>query len=148
MNERIMIMFEETAIALRSLNKRIERLEGVTGPEQSLVGESRSDEQPDGAEERSERSERSVERSGVGKIVDAIKLLRHIDCKMDEALEAEIAAQKNRNVGLKQYWAGKGAALGFLADYVDQIAEKRSDLSNDKGMAVGRDGSPHAGETL
>lgn len=128
----------ELALALeysRGLTDYIERLAGVRGPEQSLVGESRSDGEPDGAEERRERSERSEERSGVGEIGGAAELQRHIERRIEEERDAWHALQDRRNRWEKAFSEGVTSALLELLEHVKRMTEKRSDLSNARALA-------------
>ena len=106
----------------------LERLESVQGPEQGLVGESRSGSSTGPAEE-AKPGER-----GVGKIVELAKLLRHIDYKIkEERLEASSAASGAHPQDF-DYYEGKKAALVELREWLSDTAEKRSDLPNGEAL--------------
>ena len=101
-----------------------ERLEGMQGPEQGLVGESRS-----GSETRPAEEAKPGER-GVGEIVELAELRRHIECKFEEEL-AKLRRVRAGKVELrKAYIHGKMQALDELLQHLEDSTEKRSDLSN------------------
>ena len=110
------------------------RLEEMEGPERHLVGESRSDGQHGGVEEA------KPGRRGVGKIVGADELRRHIDEQMVEERKHRRFAQRNANGIGTSYHNGKLTALAELRKYADSIAEERSDLSNAGSDAPGEKG--------
>lgn len=111
----------------------LKRLQGVQCPEQSLVEESRSDEQPDGAEERSEGTERSLERSGVEKIVQRTELERLLDFGIKEAQGNAAILEEGNYLKSSDYFKGKAVALEQLRERLDMPADKRSDLLNAEG---------------
>ena len=103
-----------------------ERLEGMQGPEQGLVGESRSDE-PTGPAEEAKPGER-----GVGEIVELAELRRHVDREIKEAWGATELYEKNGLLNASNFYLGQLTALAALRQHVERMAEKRSDLSNAK----------------
>ena len=111
------------------------RTKGVKGQEQSLVRESRSDEQPDGAEERKERSDCSEERSGVRKIVELAELRRFLERRLKEERQRYSTAKKKGQMAREHVAMGKCSALVELLEKLSDTAEKRSDLPNDKDLA-------------
>lgn len=122
------------------------RTKGVKGPEQSLVRESRSDEQPDGAEERKERKERSdcsEERSGVRKIVELAELRRFLERRLKEERQRYSTAKKKGQMAMEHVAMGKCSALVELLKKLSDTAEKRSDLPNETSPSTGATGNDH-----
>ena len=106
-----------------SSKRNRERLEGMQGPEQGLVGESRSG-SPTGPAEEAKPGER-----GVGKIAVASELLAHID-RIISQVRRRKSSFWNQTV-IKQLDLGiQEAALVALREEVERICDKRSDLPN------------------
>jgi hypothetical protein len=108
----------------------------VPGPEQGLVGESRSDRQRGTAEE-AEPGER-----GVGEIALAVELRRHIERMTTEARQWESLAIERNLVPQATFFCGKSVALDELLETLDRISKERSDLANIQGMARRPDAPP------
>lgn len=106
------------------LPEALKRLKGMQGPEQGLVGESRSDE-PTGYAEEAQPGERRV-----GETVERAELRRQIERQIKEARADWLVAKKDSNQSGKDIAAGQMGALGELAQWLDRTAEERSGLSN------------------
>lgn len=107
----------------------ISPVEGMQGPEQGLVGESRSDE-PTGHAEEAQPGERRV-----GKIVERSALRAIVERKMSEA-RAEMLADDNNDLVVKDaFWMGYDAALAELIEELFDTGEKRSGLFNVQAVA-------------
>lgn len=107
-------------------------LEEVQGPEQGLVGESRS-----GSETWPAKEAKPGER-GVGEIVELAELLRHIERKIDEARAVKADLDRFAGAsGASRIQHGKLIALSELLGYVERMTEKRSDLSHEKSPDAG-----------
>lgn len=105
-------------------DEAVKRLKGMQGPEQGLVGEARSDSETRPAEE-AKPGERDV-----GEIVERSKLLRQIDCMIDEA-QAGMADEIDGPKDAPYFqWCGRSGALIDLKQWLCDTAEKRSDLSH------------------
>lgn len=100
------------------------RLKGVQGPEQGLVGESRSDE-PTGHAEEAKPGERRV-----GETVELSALRRHVDRMFMEASRQQRIALDGENEISEMLNAGRVLALTELRQWLDRTAEERSGLSN------------------
>ncbi len=103
----------------------------MQGPERCLVVESRSDKQPDGVEDAKQG------RRGVGEIGGADELLETVENMNREVRRIRKAAMKEDDKWMVSYARQAEAALGKLQAYVEVTLSERSDLSNDKGLAVG-----------
>jgi hypothetical protein len=101
-----------------------ERLKGMQGPEQGIVGESRSDRQQGPAED-AKPGER-----GVGEIGGADELQRTMERMINEAREAQAQSKRTGFPLWEQYFYGKQSALIELRDEVFRISMERSDLAN------------------
>lgn len=118
------IQVELIRIEVEKHHQRLKVLEGMQGPEQGLVGESRSDE-PTGPAEEAKPGER-----GVGEIGGASELRRHLARKIEEAREnVRIARENGVPNEMSAAITVHDALVDLRADF-DRIAEKRSDLSN------------------
>jgi hypothetical protein len=102
----------------------IKRLESVQGPEQGLVGESRSGSETCPAE-AAKRGER-----GVAEIVERIELLRHIERHLIKARSGLKIGKLMVDSITIEYWIGYSHAMLKLKEEFSDTAEKRSDLSN------------------
>jgi hypothetical protein len=129
--------FVQAVEQMEKATEALKRLKGMQGPEQGIVGESRSDRQRGTAEE-AEPGER-----GVGEIALAVELRRHIERKREEARATTLdgtAKDYEYQLGLK---IGKGSALRELSRYLDRISTERSDLANAKAMAAADTQTPN-----
>lgn len=120
---------DELQIALESAEdvvRNLKRLKGMQGPEQGLVGESRSDEATCPAEE-AKPGER-----GVGEIVGADELRRFIERSANEAQLERDAHGEKEFPRTRAFFEGQLTALDLLRSWLSAPAEKRSDLTNDQ----------------
>ena len=112
--------------------RTLERLEGMQGPEQGLVGDVAKRIPRQGHAEEAKPGER-----GVGEIAIAPELRGHVERKRDEARRLCAHHQRETHLVLVTYYEGKATALDQLLEDFDRMAGERSDLSNVQG-----DGSP------
>lgn len=112
--------------SLKDLKKFLgyERLKGMQGPEQGIVGESHGDRQQ-GTAEDAKPGER-----GVGEIGGADELRRHIERKIAEARKEKLASKRTGFDRWESYFYGKETALIELLETIDRISKERSDLAN------------------
>ncbi len=101
-----------------------ERLKGMQGPEQGLVGESRS-----GSETRPAEEAKPGER-GVGEIVEMAELRREIERMISDARQREERSEQRDDESSASFYRGVAAGLVMLRKVVSVTTEKRSDLSN------------------
>lgn len=113
------------------------RLKGVPGPEQGLVGESRSDSETSHAE-AAKPGERAV-----GEIAYATELRRHLTRKIEEAHREWREARANRDESRARDCGLMHDVLVDLRADFDRITEKRSDLSNEKSPCAGANEKDH-----
>jgi hypothetical protein len=112
------------------------RLEGMEGPEQGLVGESRSDGQQ-GAAEEVKPGELDVE-----KIVGAVELRLIIECEVLEARREIRRHDEEISENSEDYYRGKEAAMVKLLEWVCITSDQRSDLFNAGSDAPGANEKP------
>lgn len=128
-----------TAMNKLGIERTLERLEGMQGPEQGLVGESRSARKQGHAEEAKPTGER-----GVGEIVELAELRRHVEAEMKEAREAAARYEESDLLNAANYYLGQVSALAALRKRIEDMTEKRSDLSNAASLPPGGAGVSEA----
>ena len=101
-------------------------LKGVPGPEQGLVGESRSDRRQGHAED-AQPGER-----GVGEIAVATEFIRATERKKDEALRQRDSCWKRGLITMADQYDWEIKALTELLDDFKRTLGERSDLANDQ----------------
>ena len=114
----------------------IKRLESVQGPEQGLVGESRSG-SPTGPAEEAKPGER-----GVAEIAELAELKRHVEEVLKKARRLKISHERWHHTVLTTYYSGKQDALADLLEHIENMAEKRSDLCNADVLAPAGEKTP------